>query len=272
LLAGALASISYAEPAKGPVAGNSYWKQAAISDVEAAYRMLRDDHPGAAPQFGDAAFRRTLASAHALAAARAKTVSSFAGYSATMAGFANAFGDKHLRSRPILELSRPDWAGIILVKRGTHWWLLISEGNPFVARPQTCIFSDNAELRPMKLQWRPIKRAELDVRLQKASPFGASGFGVRRVGAGYWIALQNLMNSAVPVVEAVKTQADTFFTNVRDTMLPSGLSTFSTMMAVNVGGEPRLGPFVPTHLYDGDISDTSKVEGWVMSAADGGAN
>jgi len=473
LLALAFTSICTAQSPKIAAMGKAYWRQAAVSDVEAAFRMLRDDHPGAAPQLGDDAFRRTLASAHELAMVRAKTVSSFAGYSAALAGFANAFGDKHLRSRPTLEVSRPDWAGIILVKRGTHWmvfdtedgapeaaligaelvscdgrtpedwgrelmggfradwssdaqkiqtapWLLLSESNPFVGRPQSCTFSGKGEQRSWTLQWRAIKRADLDVRLQKASPFGAAGFGVRQVGAGYWIALQSLLNSAVPVVEAVKARAEdlrkapfivldmrgngggssifgnqiaeqilgepyvsaiigddstcggdtfratpgnirtfqgyidtgfpthdpqvvgflkkavadmraaqaagrsftgplscptrrvplpnpefsgklyvltdglcfssclavvdewlkfgavqlgqstdsnTYFTDVRDTPLPSGLSTFSTMMAINVGGEPRLGPFVPTRSYDGDISDTPRVEAWAASIA-----
>jgi hypothetical protein len=238
----------------------AYWKTSAAGDVEAAYRLLRDNHPGAAPEADDPAFRRELETAHATAATRASKVVSLQGYDAVMAGFANSFGDKHLRSIPFLELSRPDWAGVIIGKRGIHWmvvdaeagtpetalmgaeltscdgrtpeswgaevlggfradwsvdaqkvqtapWLLLSEGNPFIARPSHCVFAKDGKAQDHALTWRPIVRAQLDTRLPKASTFGAAGYGVRRVGAGYWIAVQRLMEGAEPVVAAVRAQA-----------------------------------------------------------------
>jgi hypothetical protein len=109
----------------------AFWRASAIDDVEAAYRMLREDHPGAAPEVGDGQFQKTLEEAHTLAASGALQVDSFAGYAATLARFANAFGDKHVRSRPVLEVAKPDWAGLIVSRRGAHWIVADAEqGSP----------------------------------------------------------------------------------------------------------------------------------------------
>jgi Peptidase family S41 len=458
----------------------AFWRASARDDVEAAYRMIREDHPGAAPEVGDGRFLQTLEEAHTLAARGASQVDSFAGYAATLARFANAFGDKHVRSRPLLEVARPDWAGIIVTRRGTHWivvdaeqgspaatwlnaeliscdgrapddwgeqilghyradwsvdaqriqaapWLLISERNPFVPRPNSCVFAQTGLTeRRVELDWRPVARSILAARMDKVSLFGAAGFGVRKAGGGYWIALQTLTEGAVPVVAAVKaraaalrgapfvvldlrgngggssmfgdeiaaailgdsyvkavvgdalpdcggevirvsddnlrqlqmyrdvlgpkrgpefiksygdllnrakaaqaagrgftgplscprktkppppapsyrgklflltdgicfsscldvvsnwldlgaiqlgqtTDADTHYTEVRDDPMPSGLSTFSTMMGIDLDAPAREGPFVPSEIYAGDIRDTPAVEAWVLRLAAKGA-
>jgi hypothetical protein len=70
---------------------------------------------------GDTVFQATLERAHAQAAARARLVSGYEGYAATLAAFANAFGDKHVRSRPLFLVARPDWAGLIIAKHGDRW-------------------------------------------------------------------------------------------------------------------------------------------------------
>jgi Peptidase family S41 len=454
----------------------AFWRASVLDDVEAAYRMLREDHPGAAPEVGDGQFQKTLEEAHRLAAGGALQVDSFAAYAATLARFANAFGDKHVRSRPVLEVARPDWAGLIVSRRGTHWivadaeqgssvgtlldaqliscdgrtpddwgaqilghyrvdwsvdaqriqaapWLLISDGNPFVPRPSSCVFAKTGLAdRRVELDWRHVSRSILSARMDKVSPFGAAGFGVRKTGSGYWIAVQELTENAVPVVAAVKaraaelreapfvvldlrgngggssmfgdeiaaailgdsyvkavvgdslpecggevirvsadnvrqlqmyhdvlgpkrgpeftktyadllnrakaaqasgrgftgplscprkakpprpvpsyrgtlflvtdgvcfsscldvvsnwrdlgaiqlgqtTDADTHYTEVRDDPMPSGLSTFSTMMGVDLNSPAREGPFVPSELYEGDIRDTPALEAWVLRIA-----
>jgi hypothetical protein len=63
------------------------------------------------------------------------------------------------------------------------------------------------------------------------------------------------------------TDANTSYTDVRDILMPSGLSTFSTMMGVSPSGAKRLGPFIPPRFYDGDIADNAKVETWVQTIA-----
>ena len=456
-------------------APTAFWRDSAKMDVEAAYRMLHDDHPGAAPEVGDTAFRATLEQAHAVAAARARQISSYEGYAATLAAFANAFGDKHVRSRPVFLVARPDWAGMIIGKRGDRWfvadedaaspadslrgaqllscdgrtpddwggqilggfradwsveaqqeqtapWLLVSERNPFIPRPVACVFDKGGARREIHLEWRSIRRDALTPRLDKVVDVGAAGYGVRQAGAGYWIALQGLQDArAVAVVDAVRAQAaamraapfvildlrgngggssefgrqiaeqlfgqdyvnaklgaaddpcgsawrvspanlrelehygvmfagrgpefvrifdglltqaraaakagrafsaplscpaatssvgappaelrgrvflvtdgfcfsscldvvedfrrlgaiqlgrttdaNTHYSEVNDRPMPSGLSTFSTMMAVGMSGPPRIGPFTPQTAFDGDIADTAVVQAWATAIA-----
>jgi hypothetical protein len=46
-----------------------------------------------------------------------------------------------------------------------------------------------------------------------------------------------------------------------------GLSTFSTMMGVDMDSPPREGPFVPSDTYEGDIRGTPALEAWVLRIA-----
>lgn len=46
-------------------------------------------------------------------------------------------------------------------------------------------------------------------------------------------------------------------------MLPSGLTKFVTLWGIMPYAPRRIGPFVPTHIYEGDTSDTTKLEQWV---------
>jgi hypothetical protein len=63
------------------------------------------------------------------------------------------------------------------------------------------------------------------------------------------------------------TDADTHYTEVRDDLMPSGLSTFSTMMGIDMNSPAREGPFVPSVIYESDIRDTPAVEAWVQRIA-----
>jgi hypothetical protein len=234
------------------------WSPIAVRDVEAAYRLLRDNHPGAAPEMHDLSFQQRLNDAHSLALKRARGVTSYQGYLFALAGFATDMGDKHIASRPTFVVNLPRWAGIILSKRGDTWivtdtektqssllgasliscdgevvqdlarknvggfhavwtvgaqqiqnapWLLIDEGNPFIKRPEACVFEQNAERQTVTLDWIRIKRENLLPRLKKATGAGAAGFSVRRVGEGYWIALQDLMSDeARDLVKTVEEQ------------------------------------------------------------------
>jgi hypothetical protein len=237
-----------------------YWRTLTLMDVEAAHRMLAEDHPGAAKEVGDEKFQRSLASAYAKAKERAAKVTSYDGYVATMAGLSVGLGDKHIWSRPLYSLDRPEWPGIILVRQGTDFVvadesgaaegpplmgaklvscdgiaadrladqrlaefkvvrdieaqliqkagsLLLDDGNPFLKRPQNCEFVQDGRTRSVPLKWRGIWSHQYQARLAKMPTRGAAGFGVRKVGEGYWIALQSLSESAVPVVEAVRAQA-----------------------------------------------------------------
>jgi Peptidase family S41 len=234
------------------------WRTITLGDVEAAYRLLRDNDPGASPELHDTQFVQRLESAHRMAQSRAQSVNSYPGYLAVMAAFATAMGDKHIRSRPIFVMNLPRWPGFIVSKRGDDWkitdtdpsqaklrgaqlvscdgvpaeslarrnlagfrgdwsvgaqqiqyapWLFVDEGNPFIDRPKTCTLQQAGQTDEITLDWQPIKRDDLLPRLKQAIGTGAAGFGVRRVGDGYWISLQSLQGDQPPlVVKAVEEQ------------------------------------------------------------------
>ncbi|MGA7157403.1 MAG: S41 family peptidase [Acidobacteriaceae bacterium] len=235
-----------------------HWAGITSSDVEAAYRFLLDNHPGAAPSLHDAKFMQRLTAARDAAMQRAHTVSSYQGYIFTLAAFATSMGDKHIWSRPIFNVAYPRWTGMIVSKRGAafvvtdtdeshaHWqgaellscdgiaagelarknlggfradwsvgaqeiqaapWLLVDEQNPFIPRPTTCTFKAGSVQHAVKLDWQRIKREALLPRLKAAIGAGAAGFGVRSVGHGTWIALQDLSAPETQgVVQAVESQ------------------------------------------------------------------
>jgi hypothetical protein len=84
-------------------------------------------------------------------------------------------------------------------------WLLVDEGNPFITRPNACMFERDGQRHTVTLDWVRIKRENLLPRIKKAIGAGAAGFGIRRVGEGYWIALQDLSDDkALAVVAAVE--------------------------------------------------------------------
>jgi hypothetical protein len=234
------------------------WKVTTIQDLNAAYRLLRDNHPGAVAELHDADFMRQLDAGRARALARAERVDSYQGYLAVLAGFAVEMGDKHIWSRPTFVVNLPRWPQMLVSKRGDAWvvtdtepsqasllnasliscdglaaedfgrknlggfrvvwsvgaqqvqsapWLFVDEGNPFIARPNQCIFEQNGQQRAVKLQWVQIKRERLLSRVKQAVGVGAAGFGVRKVSDGYWIALQDLMSDqAIQAVRSVQQQ------------------------------------------------------------------
>lgn len=63
------------------------------------------------------------------------------------------------------------------------------------------------------------------------------------------------------------TDAATRYFEVRENKMPSGLLMFSTLQALSPSSPAQIGPFVPSVLYQGDISDTPALEKWVVSLA-----
>lgn len=233
------------------------WPALTVGDVEAAYALLAEDHPGMAEEAGDAALRERMREGRALALERAAQVTSLEGYAATLAGLANAAGDRHIWSRPLQASDTVQWAGIVLSLRGGDYivfdhaaldgeaelagarlvscdgvaaerfardklggfsavWeiaaqrtqrapvLLADGGNPFVLKPDACVFEQGGARFEHVLRWRDIGRAELSARVTPAMNVGAAGHGLREAGGGYWIALQSLGQEAPGVVRAVE--------------------------------------------------------------------
>jgi hypothetical protein len=125
------------------------WRAITLTDLEAAYRLLRDNDPAASPEFHDTAFMRRLEDAHSTALAKAKRVTSYPGYIAVMANFANGLGDKHIRSRPIFVTNRPNWPGFIVSKRGDVWVITDADQSQMAQRGARVLSCDGAEIETL---------------------------------------------------------------------------------------------------------------------------
>jgi hypothetical protein len=248
--------VSAPVAAAGQEQSAAAWRQLTAADVEAAYAIISQNHPAAAPAAGDSAFRRTLALAGQAARARAQRVSSYEGWLATLRAFAAAFSDPHISLQTRLSVSSVRWPGLVVgrqgsatvvVSRDSAWpdlpapgarlvscdgagverlsaerlgvyrgtweiasqqvrntpFLLVNDGNPFLPPLGRCVFRGESGEREIALQWRTIGAAALQERLRAAAPVGRAGFGVRRVGDGWWIGLQALTDRAKDVLDSV---------------------------------------------------------------------
>lgn len=61
------------------------------------------------------------------------------------------------------------------------------------------------------------------------------------------------------------TGADSHYSEYRDIVLPSGLSSASTLMGLMPDAPPRLGPYAPLYPYAGDMADAAALEAWIES-------
>ncbi len=98
LFALTLVSPVQAQTATAPDARD--WPATTRQDVEAAYTLLRDNHPGALPAFGDTDFRARLENAHDRALGQADHVTTTGGHRAVLSAFALGMGDAHIRFQP----------------------------------------------------------------------------------------------------------------------------------------------------------------------------
>ena len=60
------------------------------------------------------------------------------------------------------------------------------------------------------------------------------------------------------------TDANTHYMEVREDLMPSGLSYFSTLQAMSPSSPVNYGPFVPDVAYNGEIADTASLEKWIL--------
>jgi hypothetical protein len=94
------------------------WRELTLADVEAAYAIIADNHPGAAAATGDSLFRLGLERAVGVARTRARDVSSYEGWLATLRGFATSFSDPHIALQTRLSLNAVRWPGMLVARRG----------------------------------------------------------------------------------------------------------------------------------------------------------
>ncbi|MEZ5970574.1 MAG: S41 family peptidase [Hyphomonadaceae bacterium] len=104
------------------------WRDITRADVEAAYQLLTEDHPALSRTINDMDFRERLEAGRVLALQRAEQVRTIEGYFATMAGFANVAGDKHIWWRSPYLASTTQWAGLIITRRGDSYVVFSHQG------------------------------------------------------------------------------------------------------------------------------------------------
>lgn len=114
-----------------PTDAVALWRELTKLDVEAAYSLLKDDHPAAAPEAGDSRFVAALEAAHARALSRAAQAGSHEGYIATLGEMANSMGDGHIRSYGRQVPRQVRWAGIIAARRAQSW--VVAAADPRIA-------------------------------------------------------------------------------------------------------------------------------------------
>lgn len=102
LAATAAAALLLAGPAlaqEAPPPGPE-WAELTRADVESAFLLQYENHPGAHPAVGDADFRQRLERGRVLAHERAARVTDVGGHRAVLNGFAAGLGDGHIMFSP----------------------------------------------------------------------------------------------------------------------------------------------------------------------------
>lgn len=86
-------------------------------------------------------------------------------------------------------------------------FMFVDDGNPFLSRPRQCVFETAHGPANIEMNWRPVATPRLAEALNAAEPGARAGFGVRRSGDHWWIALERLSDEAAPVIESFEAQA-----------------------------------------------------------------
>lgn len=102
------------------------WRAVTLSDVEAAYRLTADNHPGAHEAVADAAFRSRLEEAAGVARVRAEEVTNADGHRAVLGAFGVALGDDHIRYQGETA-TKWRWSGVLVRQQGASWRVALDE-------------------------------------------------------------------------------------------------------------------------------------------------
>lgn len=110
--------LGFSSGVRAQTSSAAAWRDLTLADVEAAYSIIARNHPAAAVAAGDSAFRQTLARARAAAQGRAREVTTYEGWLATLRAFAVAFDDPHISLGPRLSPGTTRWPGFVVTRVG----------------------------------------------------------------------------------------------------------------------------------------------------------
>lgn len=88
-------------------------------------------------------------------------------------------------------------------------WLLLDHGNPFLKRPDVCVFRTNEGVsQSVTLRWRREDPETISKALAAVDGRASVGLSVDRIGEGYWISLGTLGAGAADLAAKVEGQAE----------------------------------------------------------------
>lgn len=259
LCVAALPAPGFAQAAPAASEAPNPWVALTRGDLDAAYALVRDNHPGAASELGDDAFRKRLDDSYQLSLSQVGQVKDIDGYGAVLRGFAARLGDKHLSFVPLYLDQIYPTPGFIVAKRGAEWrvvdefrstgdqpllgarliscddedvealakrrlggmranwdleaeqieaapWLLVDD-NAFAPRPKACAFQTDKGRVERALKWENARWDSFLPKMGQAVKVGHPGFGLRQVGQGWWISIEQLDPRAKAVVADVEAHA-----------------------------------------------------------------
>lgn len=108
-------------PGAASAKAESEWATRARGDLDAAHRLLSENHPAALAEVGDVAFRSALAQSYSMALGRARSVVDDAGYRAVLRGFAVGIGDPHIYVSFTEPVPGFRWTGLTFRMQGNQF-------------------------------------------------------------------------------------------------------------------------------------------------------
>ncbi|GAB2869837.1 S41 family peptidase [Pseudoduganella ginsengisoli] len=127
----ALAAFPYLASATTLPQAPEQWRQAAIDDIEAGYRITQENHPGTYDQ-ANPGFAGNLAAARTLGLRYAAKVTDARGYEAAILAFHARVKDGHAGMYPSLpagESYQPRWPGFVAAWRGDGLYVYAATGS-----------------------------------------------------------------------------------------------------------------------------------------------
>jgi hypothetical protein len=126
-------------------------------------------------------------------------------------------------------------------------YLLIDEGNPFVATPETCSFALDGRAIDHALEWVPIDNETLGSRMAEIDPPTPPRFELRRFGSrGYWISAPSFAGGDSATVAALQALIAEIRSNA-ETLRVADVIVFD--VRGNGGGDSRFGDEIAAALW-----------------------
>lgn len=130
------AALAAEAPSLDPKAeARAHWQGLARNDLDFAYALLRDNHPGMAPEFGDTAFRARIDAAYDAAKTRISAIETYASLRYTLETFAAAAIDEHVNADFGLQRKYVVWPGFLTRVDGERYFVVRAEGDDTSAAP-----------------------------------------------------------------------------------------------------------------------------------------